>query len=136
MVSASAVALLTNTGFTDIGAQAIHAITAHQQRYEQLRWAGLDDEQARAELNEFMTYAHSVPWPVERSWWDWQVRRQPAVPEPLTRWRPSIFGHACDVVMGRAGHYSVAPCACYPMPFPAARNYRCRTRHRNRRRKS
>jgi len=122
-------------GFTDIGAQAVHAATAHQQRCEQLRYAGLDDGQARAELNDFLAYAQSVPWPEEQSWWDWQVRRQPAVPEPFSRWRPSIFGHAADVAIGRAGYYPVAPCACHPAPFPAARDYRRRSCHRNRRRR-
>lgn len=133
MTSADVGALL-GVGFADIGAQAIRAAVAHQQRYEKLRWSGLNDDQARAELDEFMAYAQSVPRSVEQSWWNWQVRRQPAVPEPLTRWCPSIFGHAADVVMGRAGYYSVAPCACHPAPFPAARDYRRRTRHRNRRR--
>lgn len=76
----SAAGLLALGGFTNIGAQAVRAAAAHQQRYEQLRWAGLNDDQTRAELGEFMAYAQSVPWPVERSWWDWQVRRRPEAP--------------------------------------------------------
>lgn len=127
--------LLGAGAFTDIGAQAVRAAAAHQQRYEQLRWSGLDDDQARAELVEFMTYVQSVPWSVERSWWDWQVRRQPAAPELFSRWRPSIFGHAADVAIGRAGYFPVKPCACHPASFPAARDYRRRTKHRNRRRR-
>lgn len=134
MVSASAVALLASTGFTDIGAQAIHAITAHQRRYEQLRWAGLDDEQARAELENFLAYAQSVPWSVEQSWRDWQICREPAALKPFTVDRPSLFGHAMDAQAGRAGLWPVAPCACHPAPFRAARDYRWRTRHRRRRR--
>lgn len=121
--------------FTDIGAQAVRAAAAHQQRYEELRWAGLDEDQARTELAEFVAYAQSTPWTMEQVWRDWQIRRQAAVPEPFTRWRPSIFGHAADVAIGRAGYYLVAPCACHPAPFSAARDYRRRTRHRNRRRK-
>lgn len=129
------VGIFNTGGFTDIGAAAIHAAAAHQQRYEQLRWSGLDDEQARAELDDFLAYAQSVPWSVERSWWNWQVRRQPAAPEPFTRWRPSIFGHPTDVAAGRAGYYPVAPCSCHPAPFSATRNYRRRMKHRNRRRR-
>lgn len=130
------IGLLGVGGFTDIGAQAVRAATAHQRRYEQLRYAGLDNGQARAELDGFLAYAQSVPWSEEQSWWDWQVRRQPVVPQPFSRWRPSIFGHAADVAIGRTGYYPVAPCACHPAPFPAARDYRRRSRHRNRRRKS
>ena len=33
-------------------------------------------------------------------------------------------------------HGSNEPCSCHPKPFPAARDYRRRTKHRNRRRKS
>jgi hypothetical protein len=39
------------------------------------------------------------------------------------------------VAIGRAGYYPVAPCACHPTPFLAARSYRRRTKHRNRRRR-
>lgn len=131
----TATSLLAVGAFTDIGAHAVRAAEAHQQRYEQLRWAGLDDGQARAELDDFLAYAQSVPWTMEQAWQDWQIRRQPAMPEPFTRWRPSIFGHAADVTIGRAGYYPVAPCACHPVPFPAARGYRRRTKHRNRRRR-
>lgn len=135
MVSANAVALLANTGFYDIGTQAIRAAAAHQQRYEELRWSGLDDSQARAELDDFLAYAQSVPWPVEQSWRDWRIGREPAALKPFTVDRPSLFGHAVDVQAGRAGYWPVAPCACHPAPFPAGRDYRRRTRRRNRRKR-
>lgn len=128
-------ALLGAGGFTDIGAQAVRAATAHQRRYEELRYAGLDDGQARAELADFLAYAQSVPWSLEQSWLDWRIRREPAVLKPVTVDRPSLFGHAMDVQAGRAGYWPVAPCACHPVPFPAGRDYRRRTKHRNRRRK-
>lgn len=135
MASTGAAALLGAAGFTDIGAQVIHAAAAHQQRYEQLRWAGLDDHQARAELDNFLAYVQARPLSTEQSWREWRIRRQPVALEPFMRWRPSIFGHAADVAIGRAGYYLVAPCACHPVPFPAGRDYRRRTKHRNRRRR-
>lgn len=135
MLSAGAVALFVNAGFTDIGAQVVRAAAAHQQRYEELRWAGLDDEQARAELEDFLAYAQSVPWPVEQSWRGWRVRREPGALRPFTADRPSLFGHAVDVQAGRAGYWPVAPCACHPAPNSTGRNYRRRTKHRNRKRR-
>lgn len=134
-MASAGVGALPSAGLTDIGAQAVRAAAAHQQRYEGLRWSGLDDEQARAELDDFLAYAHSVPWPVERSWLDWRIRREPAKLKPFIWDRPSLFGHAVDVQAGRAGYYPVAPCSCHPAPFPAARDYRRRTKHRNRRRR-
>lgn len=127
------IGLLSAGGFTDIGAQAVRAAADHQQRYEELRWSGLDDDQARAELADFLAYACSVPWSVEQSWRDWRIRREPAALKPFTVDRPSMFGHAVDVQAGRAGLWPVAPCACHPAPNPAARGYRRRTKHRRRR---
>lgn len=39
-----------------------------------------------------------------------------------------------DVAGGREALRGAAVCACHQLPFPAARDYRRRTRHRNRRR--
>lgn len=134
-MASTGVGVFLAAGFTDIGAQVIHAAAAHQRRYEELRWMGLDDEQARAELDDFLAYAQSVPWPVEQSWLDWRIRREPAAVKPFTWDRPSLFGHAIDVQAGRAGYWPVAPCACHPAPVPAARDYRRRSKHRNRRKR-
>ena len=38
-----------------------------------------------------------------------------------------------DVTGGRTNLRGAAVCACHQLPFPAARDYRRRTRHRNRR---
>lgn len=126
--------ILTAAGFTDIGAQVVRAAAAHQQRYEELRWSGLDDEQARAELEDFLAYAQSMWQPADQLWRSWRIRREPAALKPFTVDQPSLFGHAVDVQAGRAGYWPVALCSCHPAPFPAARDYRRRTRHRRRRR--
>lgn len=39
-----------------------------------------------------------------------------------------------DMIGGRESLRGAAVCACHPLPHPAARDYRRRTRHRNRRR--
>jgi hypothetical protein len=43
------------------------------------------------------------------------------------------FARALGIVP-RHGSPGAPPCACHPAPFPAARDYRRRTKHRNRRR--
>lgn len=40
-----------------------------------------------------------------------------------------------DVLGGREMFRGAAVCACHQLPFPAARDYRRRTKHRNRRRR-
>lgn len=119
-----------------VGAATVRAVADHEHRYLALRDEGLDDAAARAELADFTAYAQSTPWSYDVAWRDWQTwraRKRLAALTPFTRARPSFFGHAFDAAMGRAGIWPTAPCACHPLPFPAARDYRRRTKHRRRR---
>jgi hypothetical protein len=128
--------LLAGAGFTDLQAHVIRETAAHEQRYLALRFEGLDDAAARAELDAFTKFAQSNPWPTSMAWSEWQILRATKALKamaPFTVDRPSLFGHRADAAMGRAfATWPTAPCACHPAPNPAARDYRRRTKHRKR----
>lgn len=164
--------------YADARATAVEAATRHELRYQQLRWEGLNDEQAREALAEFVAYANARWRPADDYWYEWLRQRidewrelgPPAPGEPWTRpqpphpfapllravedfaayinevWAPVATNirpgnHALAVQTLRA--YRLKPrhlgidlgCACHTLPNPAARDYRRRTKHRNRRRR-
>ena len=120
-----------------VGAYAARAAAEHEQRYLALRDEGLDNDAARIALANFTAYAQTTPWSYETAWREWQTlraRKALAAMAPFTRARPSFFGHRADAAMARAfASWPTAPCSCHPAPFPAARDYRRRTKHHNRR---
>lgn len=101
---------------------------------------------SQAERDEFVAYWQAGPWSFEQAWFDWHMRHaMEPVRVALSVWTEQLtaalrsaqeaaalltraFGlKPCELFTG--------PCFCHPAPFPAARDYRRRTKHRNRRRR-
>ena len=97
-----------------------------------------------SERDEFVAYWQSSPWSFEQAWFNWVGRRaMEAAQVTLTAWSEQ-FTMICaglrESMSQLARSFSRKPCGalecfCHPDPFPAARDYRRRTRHRNRRRR-
>lgn len=121
---------------------AIEDFTEHQRRYDELRAEGLDEAEARAALAESIAYWRTTPWPADVAWRRWKAENtrlhtvitliadesdflatmrslQEAFVAFFTAWTRKPCGAQI--------------CSCHPDPFPAARDYHRRTRHRRRR---
>jgi len=96
------------------------------------------------ERDEFVAYWQAGPWNFEQAFYAWKMRR---VLES-TCITLTASSEQFAAAMGRLGEplraFGLAiaappkhpdPCFCHPASFPAARDYRRRTKHRNRRRK-
>lgn len=102
---------------------------------------------AQNERDEFVAYWQASPWSFEQAFHAWRMHRMmEPIRVSLSAWaeqlvvalrgaqRPmGMFSHALRLEPWPHGW--VEPCFCHPTPFPAARDYRRRTKHRNRRRR-
>lgn len=102
-------------------------------------------EQRMASLNaedraEFITYWQTRPLSFDQAWSYWVSARSLQV--MATNWVEQL-GVALESLARSTRAFTrtlgapaphPSPCFCHPAPFPAARDYRRRTKHRNRRR--
>jgi len=120
-----------------LGATAIRMASEFQRRTATL---------SRGERGEFTTYWQSGPWTMEQAWERWVGRRQGGTVVELSAFigdfatamclaRESALALSRTLRLEPWPHGWNEPCFCHPAPFPAARDYRRRTKHRNRRRK-
>lgn len=97
-----------------------------------------------AERADFTAYWQGRPFSFDEAWWYWtSARSMESTRLVLSAWARQLatamegMGERLQALARAFGapprHPS--PCFCHPAPFPAARDYRRRTRHRNRRRK-
>jgi hypothetical protein len=104
-----------------------------------LQRSGLSNAQAQVEMDDFMAYHRTTPNSLEQDWHEWsawrRAREQAARPQAMSPADEHRFmlqvAEAFDI---RPRYIGYATCSCHPGPHPAARDYRRRTKHRNRRR--
>jgi hypothetical protein len=115
-----------------------------QQQLLELRAEGLDDTAAQAVLDDFTAWVKRVPtMSTARAWAVWRARNAGDLMFALKASSERITAalHAAAAGLSelarllRMNPCGRAMCSCHPKPFPAARDYRRRTKHRNRRRK-
>lgn len=96
------------------------------------------------ERDEFVAYWQASPWSMEQAWSNWVVRRTMETTRVVLTARIEPFiramTSAAESLSLLLKSFARKPCGarecfCHPAPFPAARDYRRRTKHRNRRRR-
>lgn len=98
----------------------------------------------QGERDEFVAYWQASPWSFEQAWGNWVARRavESTMAELTVQLAP--FARAMALAAQSLSQLFKAltrkpcgaqECFCHPAPFPAARDYRRRTKHRNRRRR-
>lgn len=114
------------------------AAAVDEMRLSLLRF-GLSDRQAQAELDDFWAYHRTTAKSLEQDWHEWLAMRRASeqlapqegvTPFELRRVLLTV-AEAIGVPRRYSGH---GACRCHSTPNPAGRDYRRRTKHRNRRR--
>jgi len=114
------------------------AAAVDEMRLSLLRF-GLSDRQTQAELDDFWAYHRTTAKSLEQDWHEWLAMRraseQLAPQEGVTPFELRRVLLTVAETIGVPRRYSGhGDCRCNSTPHPAGRDYRRRTKHRNRRR--
>jgi hypothetical protein len=121
------------------GATMARAAESLQQLQLALRNEPMSDAQRQEAFDGITANHRTTGNSLEQAWHEWTTYRAAAVQaEQLTGIPAEEVQRAlmdvADAFRFAPPHVGRPPCSCHPLPHPAARDYRRRTKHRNRRR--